>query len=94
MKPALRSADRGGGEPDLGLAVGSGGAAPLQASRRDEAAQAPGEEHVMSLIQSARMNGHDPYAYVKDILTRLPTHKASRSGELLPHRWQATTAVA
>jgi len=45
---------------------------------------------VMSLIQSARMNGHDPYAYLKDILSRLPTHKASRVGELLPHRWQPT----
>lgn len=44
---------------------------------------------VMSLIQSARMNGHDPYAYLKDILTRLPTHKASCIEELLPHRWRA-----
>lgn len=43
---------------------------------------------VMSLIQSARMNGHDPYAYLKDVLTRLPTHKASRIEEILPHRWQ------
>ena len=43
---------------------------------------------VMSLIQSARMNGHDPYAYLKDVLIRLPTHKASRIEELLPHRWQ------
>jgi transposase len=43
---------------------------------------------VMSLMQSARMNGHDPYAYLKDVLTRLPTHKASRIGELLPHRWE------
>jgi transposase len=43
---------------------------------------------VMGLIQSARMNGHDPYAYLKDVLTRLPTHKAGRIEELLPHRWQ------
>lgn len=27
----------------------------------------------MSLIQSARMNGHDTYAYLKDVLMRLPT---------------------
>ena len=47
---------------------------------------------VMSLIQSARMNGHDPHAYLKDVLTRLPTHKASRIDELLPHRWQPTDA--
>lgn len=43
---------------------------------------------VMSLVQSARLNGHDPYAYLKDVLTRLPTQPASRIGELLPHRWQ------
>ena len=29
----------------------------------------------MSLIQSARLNGHDPYAYLKDVLTRLPTQR-------------------
>ena len=44
---------------------------------------------VMSLIQSAKLNGHDPHAYLKDVMTRLPTHKASRIGELLPHRWQS-----
>jgi transposase len=49
---------------------------------------------VMSLIQSARMNGHDPYAYIKDVLTRLPTHKASQIQELLPHRWQPSSATA
>lgn len=43
---------------------------------------------VMSLIHSAKLNGHDPYAYIRDVLTRLPTHPASRSEELLPHRWQ------
>ena len=42
---------------------------------------------VMSLIQSAKLNGHDPYAYLKDVLTRLPTQKNSRIDELLPHRW-------
>lgn len=47
---------------------------------------------VMSLIQSARMNGHDPYAYLRDVLNRLPTHKTSLVAELLPHRWQATPA--
>jgi len=45
---------------------------------------------VMSLIQSAKLNGHDPYAYLKDVLARLPTHKNSQIGELLPHRWQHT----
>lgn len=42
----------------------------------------------MSLIQSAKLNGHDPYAYLKDVLARLPTHRNSQIQELLPHRWQ------
>lgn len=46
---------------------------------------------IMSLIHSARLNGHDPYAYLKDVLTRLPTHKNSQIAQLLPHRWQPTS---
>ena len=42
---------------------------------------------IMSLLHSARINGHDPYAYFKDVLHRLPTQPASRIDELLPHRW-------
>lgn len=42
---------------------------------------------VMSLIQSAKLNGHDPYAYLKDVLERLPTQKNNRIDELLPHNW-------
>ena len=44
---------------------------------------------VMSLVVSAKLNGHDPWAYLKDVLTRLLTHPASRIEELLPHRWAA-----
>ena len=44
---------------------------------------------VMSLIESAKLNGHDPYAYLRDVLERLPTHKASQIRELLPHHWKA-----
>lgn len=43
---------------------------------------------IMSLIQSARNNGHDPYAYLKDVLTRLPTQQASEIANLLPHNWR------
>jgi transposase len=42
---------------------------------------------VMSLLHSARLNGHEVHAYMKDILERLPSQPASRIGELLPHRW-------
>lgn len=43
---------------------------------------------IMSLIQPAKLNGHDPYRYLKDVLERLPTQPASRLEELLPHHWK------
>jgi transposase len=42
---------------------------------------------ITSLIQSAKLNGHDPYVYLKDVLERLPTQRASDIDKLLPHRW-------
>jgi hypothetical protein len=59
--------------------VASGSAGSLRAGRRAAA--------IMSPVHSAKMNGHDPYAYLKDILERLPTQPASRIEELLPYRW-------
>jgi transposase len=49
---------------------------------------------IMSLVHSARINGVDPYAYLRDVLERLPTLPASRITELLPHRWQPATSTA
>lgn len=43
---------------------------------------------IMSLIHSAKLNGLDPYAYVRDVLERLPPQLANCIDELLPHRWQ------
>ena len=60
-------------------------AGSLRAGRRAAA--------VMSLIQSAKLNGHDPYAYLKDVLMRLPTQPASRIVELLPHSWRLTVGT-
>lgn len=42
---------------------------------------------IMSLIRSARMNGHDPYAYLNDVLMRLPMQRSSEIEQLLPHQW-------
>ncbi len=42
---------------------------------------------IMSLMHSARLNGHEPHAYLKDVLEKLPTQPISRIAELLPHRW-------
>ncbi len=44
---------------------------------------------IMNLIQSARMNGHDPYTHSKDVLTRLARQRASEIGQLLPHKHDA-----
>ncbi|MCS6456937.1 IS66 family transposase, partial [Burkholderia thailandensis] len=59
-------------------------AGSLRAGRRAAA--------VMSLVQSAKMNGHDPYAYLKDVLARLPAHPAARLNELLPQNWKPAPA--
>ena len=42
----------------------------------------------MTLLHSARQNGLEPCAYLKDVLTRLPTQPAVRIEELLPHNWR------
>jgi hypothetical protein len=42
---------------------------------------------VMTLLHSARLNGHDVHAYMKDVLERLPTLPARRISDLLSHRW-------
>ena len=47
---------------------------------------------VMSLVQSARLNGHDPWMYLRDVLARLPTQLHGRIEELLPHRWRPSRA--
>lgn len=42
---------------------------------------------ILSLIESAKLSGHDPFAYLRDVLTRLPTHPYRRIDELLPFNW-------
>jgi transposase len=42
---------------------------------------------LMTLIESAKLCGLDPWAYLKDVFTKLPTWPNSRLQELLPHRW-------
>lgn len=48
--------------------------------------------NVLSLIESAKLNGHDPWAYLKDVFERLPTLKNRDLAQLLPHNWHATAA--
>ena len=41
-----------------------------------------------SLIESAKLNGIDPYLYIKDVLTQVWTHPQSRIRELMPRLWK------
>lgn len=44
--------------------------------------------NLMSLIESAKLMGHDPWAYLKDVLERIPTTLQRDLHTLLPHHWQ------
>lgn len=48
---------------------------------------------LMTLTHSARLNGHDSYAYLKNMLARLPTQKVSELSELLPYNWIPSSKV-
>ena len=42
-----------------------------------------------SFVGSCKRLGGDPFAYLKDVLERLPTHPIDRLAELLPDVWFA-----
>ena len=45
-----------------------------------------------SLVESAKMAGVEPYAYLADVLARLPGTPMSRVAELTPRAWAAARA--
>ena len=47
----------------------------------------------MTLIESAKMNGLDPQAYITDLLNRIHDHKINRIDELLPWNWEPLTVL-
>lgn len=47
----------------------------------------------MTIIETAKMNGLDPQAYLADVLDRIQDHKINHLAELLPWNWVPTTAI-
>jgi len=43
---------------------------------------------IYSLVASCKLCGLDPFAYLRDVLTRISTHPAGRIEELLPRNWK------
>jgi transposase len=41
----------------------------------------------MTIIESAKLSGHDPEACLADIFRRIHDHKINRLTELLPWNW-------
>ena len=47
----------------------------------------------MTVIETAKLNGLDPLAYLADIFDRIQDHKINRLDELLPWNWVPLTSV-
>ena len=47
----------------------------------------------MTIIETAKLNGLDPQAYLADILDRIHDHKINRLDELLPWSWAPIASV-
>ena len=72
---------------------------PLALGRRNGlfvGSQRAGERaaNIMSLIESAKLCGHDPWAYLQDVFERLPTLKNRDLDSILPHNWRAPVPAA
>jgi transposase len=50
---------------------------------------------LFSIVATCKRHGVDPYAYLRDVIEKMPAWPKERVAELLPHRWKsATTAKA
>jgi transposase len=52
---------------------------------------------LFTLVSGCQRHGHDPFVYLRDVLTRLPDHPKEKLADLLPDHWtppDATDAMA
>jgi transposase len=49
---------------------------------------------IYTLIETAKLNGVDPQAWLADVLARLPDHPAKRVNDLLPWNWKAAGDIS
>jgi transposase len=47
-----------------------------------------------TFIASCKRNGVEPFAWFRDVLSRIGAHPVNRIAELLPHNWKPLTADA
>jgi len=47
----------------------------------------------MTVIETAKLNGLDPLAYLADILDRIRDHKINGLDELLPRNWSPVASA-
>ena len=47
---------------------------------------------LFSLVSSCQRHGHDSFAYLRDVLTRLPDQPKESLADLLPDRWAPAKA--
>jgi transposase len=67
-----------------GIAVGRGNWTFAGSDRGGERAAA-----IYTLIETAKLNGIDPQAWLADVLARLPDHPAKQLDHLMPWNWKA-----
>ena len=76
-------------EAELGVSAASAMPAAAPAGGAGGAAAAPVEEKtefnvILTEIGTAKINGCNPEAYLRDVLTRIADHSITRIAELLP----------
>ena len=77
------------GQNDRAIALGRKNWTVRRLRRGGERAAA-----IYTLIETCKLNGVDPLAYLRDVLGRIADHKINRIDELLPWNWASTLDVA